>query len=231
MSSGATLGVIMLDTQFPRPPGDAGNPLSWPFPSIYETLPAATPRRVIRRDLTVDELLPPCIGAVQRLVSRGARLITTSCGFLALYQSALQRCSPVPAVASGLIALPAIQSALPAGQVAGVISFDSRELGERHLRAAGADPRTPIVGVQEGAELYRVIRDNLTTLDTRRAAQDMRDAAERLRRGTPNLGAVLLECTNMPPYRALVAKTVRVPVHDILGVVGDAHARLDQPGA
>lgn len=230
MSSGAPVGVIMLDTRFPRPPGDAGNPLSWPCAAIYETLPAATPRRVVRRDLDVGELLQPCVAAALRLVSRGARLITTSCGFLALFQDALQRRSPVPVVASSLIALPGVQSALPPGLVAGVITFDSRELGERHLHAVQADAQTPIVGVERGAELYRVIRDDLTTLDTRRAAQDMRNAALRLQRVAPNLGAVLLECTNMPPYRSLVAQTLRVPVHDILSVVGDARARWQKAG-
>lgn len=216
----------MLDTRFPRPEGDVGNPCTWAFPAIYETLPAATPARVVRHDLDTRDLLQPCLRALHRLVGRGACLITTSCGFLALYQEELQRHSPVPVIASSLVALPAIQAALPAGRLAGVITFDSRELGERHLRAVRADPATPIAGVEDGVELYPVIREDRTALDTRRAAQDVCEAARQLQRTTPKLSAVLLECTNMPPYRQAVTEALGLPVHDVVGVVSEVYARL-----
>ena len=82
------LGVIKLDTRFPRLPGDIGNPETFDFPVLYQTVPGASPERVVvEQD---RELLQPFIDAGIRLVSEGATIITTSCGFLACFQNELQ---------------------------------------------------------------------------------------------------------------------------------------------
>src|SRR5215471_12968735 len=84
---GARVGILMLETRFPRIPGDMGNALSWPFPVLYKVVPGASPRRVVHDQ--ARGLLEPFLAAAAELVRLGADGITTTCGFLSLYQREL----------------------------------------------------------------------------------------------------------------------------------------------
>ena len=35
---GARVGILMMETRFPRVPGDIGNAHTWPFPVLYEVV-------------------------------------------------------------------------------------------------------------------------------------------------------------------------------------------------
>src|SRR5688572_15199686 len=85
---GQALGILMLDTRFPRPPGDVGNALTWPFPTQYRIVTGAHQQRIMgaKPDPT---LLAPFLEAARDLEALGVRAITTSCGFLAAFQREL----------------------------------------------------------------------------------------------------------------------------------------------
>ncbi len=218
------LGVLMLATHFPRPAGDIGNPATWPFPVRYATVSAATVARIVgnRPD---PSLLAPFIHAAEGLIAAGADLITTSCGFLVLWQQTLSAALPVPVITSSLLQLPLVQAALPPGRKIGVITFDSRLLGADHLAAAGADG-VAIVGIEQGRELYRVIAGDLSTLDQRVARDDVLDAGLRLQHRVPELAAVVLECTNLPPYAPALRRRLKIPVFDIVTLLSGLHHSL-----
>lgn len=207
------LGVLMLDTRFPRIVGDIGNPATFGFPLRHAVVAGASPQRVVReRDLS---LLQPFIEAGRALVAQGARAITTSCGFLVLFQSELGRALPVPVWTSSLLLLPELQAALPAGRRAGVITIDAASLGADHLRAAGADPATPVEGVAPGCSLQRTLLGNLPTLDEAQASREVVAAGRRLVARCPEVGAIVLECTNLPPYAGALRAALGLPVHDM----------------
>src|ERR1700758_1453098 len=81
---GARVGILMLETRFPRIPGDMGNAETWPFPVLYKVVPGASPRRVVHDKAA--GLVDAFLGAAEELVRLGADGITTTCGFLSLYQ-------------------------------------------------------------------------------------------------------------------------------------------------
>ena len=70
------LGLLLLDTRFPRAAGDAGRPDSYAMPVRAARVLGATPQRVVRDDDT--ELLQPFIDAALSLQADGAAAITTS---------------------------------------------------------------------------------------------------------------------------------------------------------
>src|SRR6187549_3915493 len=78
------LGIVMLDTRFPRPPGDAGNPASWPGPTLLKVVPQAWPRKIVQSaaGLRAAGVLHQIVDVVRQLESSGVHAITTSCGFL-----------------------------------------------------------------------------------------------------------------------------------------------------
>jgi Asp/Glu/hydantoin racemase len=212
---GHTIGIIMLDTRFPRVPGDIGNASTWPFPVRYRVVPQATPDRVVRQK--AEGLLAPFIAAAHDLVHDGVRAITTSCGFLSLYQHEIAAAVPVPVFTSSLLQMPLIARMLRPDQKVGVITVDSRYLTEAHLRAVGAESApVVIVGLESEKELTRVLIDNEPELDTQEAEAEMVHVARLLVAEHSEVGAIVLECTNMPPYARAVQRATGLPVFDIV---------------
>lgn len=211
------LGVLMLDTRFPRIVGDIGNPATFTFPVRHATVRGASPQRVVReRD---PALLQPFIAAGHDLVRDGANAITTSCGFLVLFQRELRAALPVPVWTSSLLLLPELQAALPEGRRVGVVTADAASLGADHLRCAGAAPDTPVEGLAAGCAFQRTLLDDEAWLDVDAARQATVDAALRLVARHPEVAAIVLECTNMPPYADAVRAATGRPVHGITELI------------
>jgi len=210
---GAAIGILMLETRFPRIPGDMGNALTWPFPVHYKVVCGASPDLVVRR--RAEGLLDSFIDAARELVAVGADGITTNCGFLSLFQEELAAAVDVPVATSSLMQVPLVQSLLPPGRRVGIITISELTLSEDHLRAAGVPLDLPIVGTDQGEELSRVILNDEMTLDRDRATRDLVDAGNRLVEGHPNIGAIVLECTNMVPYAADLRRELDLPVFGI----------------
>jgi hypothetical protein len=109
----------------------------------------------------------------------------------------------------------------------GIVSVSARSLTPRHLAAVGVPPDTPVTGTEDGREFFRVlILGEKQDMDVRLAAQDILDAARRLVTAHPDVGAIVLECTNMPPYAHAVREACGLPVYDIYSLVTWLHAGL-----
>src|SRR5437588_8250136 len=160
---GARVGILMLETRFPRIPGDMGNGLTWPFPVLYKVVPGATPDRVVRHKS--QGLTNAFLDAAAELVELGADGITTTCGFLSLYQREIAAHVGVPVAASSLMQVPLVERVLPLGKRVGVLTVSAAHLSVEHMRAAGADPETPVVGTDDGSEFSRVMINDEERLD------------------------------------------------------------------
>jgi Asp/Glu/hydantoin racemase len=222
---GAPLGILMLEARFPRILGDMGNAGTWPFPVLYRVVRGATPERVVLRG--AEGLLPDFLAAAAELVDLGAEAITTNCGFLSLFQRQLAAHVRVPVATSALMQVPWVQATLPPGQRVGVITVSAESLTPRHLEAAGVPSDTPIAGTEHGRELFRVlIKAEKPDLDVDLAARDIINAGLALVRRHPDVGAIVLECTNMPPYAHALREAIGLPVFDICSLIGWFHAGL-----
>ena len=221
---GAAVGILMLEARFPRIPGDMGNATTWPFPVLYKVVKGASPERVVKS--RAEGLLPAFIDAAKELVTLGAEGITTTCGFLSLFQAEIARAVGVPVATSSLMQVPSVAVLLPPGRRVGILTISAASLTPAHLRAAGVDPQTPIVGTDGGREFSRAILGDAPELDVAAAESDILDAGEALQRANPDLGAVVLECTNMAPYARALHDHLRLPVFDIVSFVTWFHAGL-----
>ena len=221
---GVRVGILMLETRFPRIPGDMGNAETWPFPVLYKVVPGASPRRVVCD--RAEGLLDAFLSAAEELVRLGADGITTTCGFLSLYQRELAAHVGVPVATSSLMQISFIERVLPPGKRVGVLTVSAANLSEEHLRAAGADPATPVVGTDDGSEFSRVLINDEERLDVAAAERDILAAGEELVEKHAGIGAVLLECTNMVPYSRALSQRLRLPVFSIYTFVTWFHAGL-----
>ena len=82
------------------------------------------------------------------------------------------------------------------------------------LAAAGASPYTAIQGLDPAGYFGRTVRHGAATLERARMADDVVAAARRLVGAHPKVGAIVLECASMPPYRDDVEAALGLPVFD-----------------
>ncbi|MBO9420763.1 MULTISPECIES: aspartate/glutamate racemase family protein [Stappiaceae] len=214
---GASVGILMLEAQFPRIPGDMGNAQTWPFPVMYKVVRGASPSRVVRNN--AKGLLDAFIDAARELVADGVDGITTNCGFLSLVQDELARAVSVPVVTSSLQQVAMVNRLMPAGKRAGILTISGSTLTQAHLEAAGVPDGTPI-GTTEGmSEFTRAILNNEMSLNVELAREDNVGAAMALKEAHPDLGGLVLECTNMCPYAQDISHATGLPVWSMVSFV------------
>lgn len=205
------LALLRLDTRFPRPVGDIGNPNTHAFPLRTVIVRGADAAGAVHGDPAL--LLPRFVEAARRCVADGALAIATSCGFLAPLQRELAATVPVPVATSALLQVPWVRSLLGAERTVGVLSIAPESLAPA-LAAAGAPPDTPLAGMPRDGALCRAVFGDSPRLDRERAETEAVAAARALAVANPSLGALVLECTNLPPYRRAIAAAIGVPVFD-----------------
>jgi hypothetical protein len=223
---GFTVGILMLDTRFPRIPGDMGNAATFPFPVRYHRVAGADPDRVVRRG--AEGLLPAFIEGARQLEREGVGAITTNCGFLIKYQQQLAGAVRVPVFTSSLLLVPVVQRMLAPGRSIGLMTVSSAGLTAEHLAGAGIgrDVLLVVAGMEGEKEFTRVLLDNELELDVDAAREEHVRVARRLVADHPEVGAIVLECTNMPPYAADVQRVTGLPVFDIVSLVTMVHGAL-----
>ena len=213
------LGIIMLDTQFPRPLGDVGHPKTFPCSVHFETLRGVWPDKVVQSAASLRQarIVPGLQNIVRLLERKGAWAITTSCGFLVLLQKELQSVTRLPVVSSSLLQLPAL---LKIHAQVGVLTISANKLGTEHLRAAGVPKErlkdVLVQGVNPLGEFAMQILTNQPTMDLDKASADVVAAAVALRARAPLVQAVVLECTNMPPYQAALELATGMKAYSLL---------------
>lgn len=209
MNAAGFLGILMLDTRFPRPPGDVGNAETYAragIPVRFVTVQGASPRKIVQE--ADPSFLQPFVDEAVALAAQGARLISTSCGFLAKYQSVLQAAVPVPVVTSSLLQCQGLDRV-------GIVTFDAQSLSRAILDAVDVPADAVVEGLTPGCEMHARILENNPDMDLTQVERDVVDAAVRLVQRAPGIQHIVLECTNMPPYREAVARATGLPVSDI----------------
>lgn len=221
---GAQIGILMLESRFPRILGDVGNAQSWPFPVHYKVVRGASPDRVVRRH--GEGLLGAFIAAAQELEGDGVDGITTTCGFLSLFQPTLAAAVSVPVITSSLMQVAQVNSLLAPGRRAGILTISAASLTREHLARAGVPEDTPIGSTEGGRSFTRAILNDEVELDVAAARADNIEAANALKASNPELGAIVLECTNMAPYAADIRAATDLPVFSILTLINWFQASL-----
>ncbi|MEP2470160.1 aspartate/glutamate racemase family protein [Roseobacter sp.] len=214
---GATVGILMLETRFPRIPGDIGNATTWPFPVHYRVVEGATPDLIVLQDARA--MRDAFIAEGQALVRMGCDGIVTNCGFLSVLQDDLAKALDVPVASSALMQLPMIAQTLPMGQRVGVLTVSKTSLSAAHLVAVGAAPDTPVVGTESGRVFSPAFLTDQVDIDFEGCRKDVLAGALELVQSHADIGAIVLECTNMVPYARDIRLATGLPVYSIYTLV------------
>jgi len=210
----AAIGILMLDTKFPRLLGDIGHTKTWDFPVHMRVVRGASASQVVEHNPRL--LLPEFIKAGHQLISQGCSGLTTSCGFLGLMQTELKDALGVPFASSPLMQLPMIEAMLPAGQEAGVLTISEENLTPEHLAACGARTDTAIAGLPRNGVFAEMIFNDKNDIDIEACRNEICCSAARLVGSGSTIGAIVLECTNLAPYAHDIFKATGKPVYSIV---------------
>ncbi len=210
------LGILMLDTKFPRIIGDVGNEKSFTFPIIKKVIKGADPKSVV---INGDEaLLKPFITAAKELEEEGVSAITTSCGFLAMFQKELSDAVDIPVFTSALLWASTLSAMLPSDKNVGIMTADSTKLSEKHFYGVGISKVNKVVYGMESTQFGKVFVGNKETLDKELAEKEMVNIANKMVKEHPEVGVILFECTNMPPYAKAVEEATGRKVFHIINL-------------
>ena len=191
---------------------------------LYKVVRDATPGRVVFE--RARGLRHVFLDAASELVAEGADGITTTCGFLGLFQRDIATHCSVPVAASSLMQVPAVQRLLPPHKRVGVVTVWASQLTPEHLEAAGAPPDTPVAGTDHGREFNRTMYGGEPVVDIAACEDDVLEAGQELISRHADVGAVVVECTRMVPYSRALSEALGMPVFDIYSFVTWFHAGL-----
>lgn len=231
---GETVGILMLDTQFPRIHGDIGNARTFRFPVRFQVVSGATTDEIVAEADRARVLLPAFIEGARALEACGVRAITTSCGFLTVVQEELAAAVSVPVVTSSLFLVPLIRQ-MVAGRPIGVITAHSGALSQRHLTVCGIDPAWPVFvrGMEKTRAFNAAILGGTDggppQLDVDGATQEVADLCTALYKEVPDLGALVFECTNLQPYAGSAQAATGLPVFGIYHAIQMLNAACRAP--
>lgn len=221
---GVSIGILMVNARFRRFPGDIGNAQTWPFPVQYRVVEEATPERVTMIHET--GLLEHFKRAAMELVDGGVDGIASTCGFLSLYQQELADFLPVPVATSSLLQVPLAARLISGKQRVGILTYLEGGLKPAYLEAVGIDPGTPVTGLPAESEFVRSIRDSDATVPYAVLRDEVLATAQRFHQRHPELGALVLECTNLAPFAADIHALLGLPVFDTVSLLNWFHSGL-----
>lgn len=224
--SGEQIGILVLDCAYPFIPGNVANATTYPFPVRYHEVKGSSIERLLnQRD---PSLLEPFIEGARQLEREGVRAITGACGFMALFQKEIADCVDVPVFMTSLLQIPFISRTLKKGQKIGVISANASVLTDEHMRNAGVTEDMPVVlyGMETKHEFPTSVLEEKGTMDTAIIEKEICEVSDQMLADHPEVAAILLECSDLPPFAAALNRHTGLPVFDFITMIKYVYSAL-----
>lgn len=218
-SYGHEVGVLLVDCFTPFIPGDVGNASTFSYPVLYHTIKGCSLERLINQG--DESLIESVVDAAKYLEKRGVKGITSDCGFMIRFQDIVAKQVNIPVFLSSMIQLPMIATTLGHSRSVGVITANTKRLTPQlmSIATAGSKIKYVIAGLEDKPAFRGPILDEIGSLDPLKIETEMVEVAVDLQNRNPDIGAILLECSNMPPYAHAVQKATGLPVFDFTTLI------------
>jgi Asp/Glu/hydantoin racemase len=224
MSYGRPIGILTLDENIPCPPGTPGNPTTFSHPIIHEVVKGVDISSLI--NLNDPDSEPAFLEAARILVDKGVGAIAGNCGLMVVHQAALAKALAVPVLMSSLLQLPIVAAMLGPNVKIGVMASSRRNLKAQHLALAGGADIPIALATMDGCPHFRAGMDGQDGLDFDKVEAEVAEVARALAAEHPDIGAIVFECVDLPPYAHAVQEATGLPVFDITTLIGLAQGAL-----
>ncbi len=224
--SGASIGILVLDLGYPYLPGNVANAGTYNFPVRFNVLKGSTIPQILSHDRSLLDMI---IQGGQELIKDGVRAIAGACGYFGYYQQEAAAVLDVPVFLSSLLQISIIKQTLKADQQVGVICASRESLSKETLGACGVDDPSELViaGAQDLPEFKNIL--NCTChYNPAQLERELTGLAVELTANNPQIGALLLECSDMPPFSWAVQNATGLPVFDFITMIKWMHSAVVQ---
>jgi hypothetical protein len=226
--AGYTVGIMLLDVHYPILPGNVVNACTYNYPVRHKWVPGANQARMHSGD---DSLLPELIKTAQELEIEGCRAICGACGYFGHFQSRVADAVDVPVYLSSLVQVPWIRAGLKRSQKIGVLCADGKNLTPelfQHCGLSEDDFNHCVVKSAGHLPEFSAFMERRGHFDNGAIRQELIDLALQIVNENPDVGAFLLECSDMPPYAADIQAAVNLPVFDFITMINFVHQAVAQ---
>ena len=220
--AGHAIGILCIDIWYPLLPGNVVNACTYDFPVLYKILKGATIEQILSGDPVLLDLV---VRGGEELIQQGVRVIVGACGSFANYQKEAAAALSVPTFLSSMLQVPLILQSLRPDQKLGVIAASRDALTTRVFDQCGiTDPSRLIITDARDLSQFQELLNCTGGFDSHRLEQEMVEMAGRFVKDHTEIGAILLQCSDMPPYAWAIQKAVELPVFDMTTLIGWLHA-------
>jgi hypothetical protein len=233
---GQAIGIALLDQLHSQPliPGNVGNASTYDFPVRLKVIEGLhdNPYAPVRDE---QGLYSPdvqrTVDTVKELEAEGVRAVVMSCGFFSVVQEVLTEEVEIPVFSSPLLLVPLISRMIGRRRKVGILSASKKRLTREFLEPVGVDDSVPYVveGLEASTEFYACFMGGTRTLlDVDLLREQVVEISTGFVRGNPDIGALLLECSDLPPFAADIQEATGKPVFDFITFVNAVYQAVVQ---
>jgi len=226
--AGQAIGIVVIDIWYPLVPGNVANATTFNFPVMFKVLKGASVEKILCGD---PALLSPLIEGAKELIQQGARAIVGACGSFAYYQKAAASVLEVPTFLSVMLQVPLILQGLKPNQRLGIFSASASALTPRVFEQCNiTDPSRLAITEAHNLPEFQVLSSCMGRLNSKKLEQQVVEHMQRFVRDNPDIGAILIQCSDLPPYAWAIQNAVKLPIFDMNSLINWVyHAVVRQP--
>jgi Asp/Glu/hydantoin racemase len=224
---GQAIGILQLDCSLPFIPGDVDNASTYRYPVLYRVVPGLSTAACLRG---APDLEAAAVETAVALEKQGVRAISSDCGFMLQFQDAVRRAVRVPVMMSSMLQLPMIAASLAESRPIAVVTADSTNLTSEFLKRNGVSVRNPVIirGLEKEPEFKSAVLEEKGSIDAGKVEAELIAVCRHVREEHRELGAVLLECSMLPPYSRALQDELGLPVFDFVTMIDFLYAATHQ---
>jgi hypothetical protein len=223
VANGYPIGMLCAQWNIPFVPGDLNHASTFDFPMRYVEVKGLIGADILRGD--GEKFTELMVTAAKALETEGVRAITSNCGFMAVYQEVVAASVDVPVFLSSLLQLNLVTRMIGTNRRVGVLAANSAAVTAELLSHVGfADTdRIVVQGLETFPHFYEVIFDEVGEMEPLRFADEIVEGARLLQRNNPDIGAIVVECSDLPAYSAAIREATGLPVFDWASFIDYVH--------
>jgi Asp/Glu/hydantoin racemase len=212
---GHAIGIIAVYLVYPKLPGNVVNATTFSFPVLYKKVSFEI-EQLFNGDPALEKMI---VDAAKELVADGARAIIGACGYFAHFQKQVAAAVKVPVFMSSLCQIPIIKIGLQPDQKILVMCASGDNVNQEFFSKVGANLDDCVVQDVGSMESFAPIRWGKTVMDNERLTKDLAALAQKVVSEHPEIGAILLECSDLPPYACEIQRATGLPVYDFISLI------------
>lgn len=222
--SGFAIGIIAVNMDYPKIPGNVANATTFKFPVIYETVDFEI-EQLFEGDPKIENQI---VVAAQKLEKQGVRAIVGACGYFGHFQQSVAESVEVPVFMSSICQVPLIKLGLKKQKKILTLVASGKDINEDFFQCSGAKLSDTVICEIGSLESFAPIRWGKTVLDNGQLKSDLVEVVIRETQQDKNIGAILLECSDLPPYAHAIQQATGLAIFDFNSLINWVYSSVVQ---